>query len=53
MAANKFVLKGSGIEVDYAIGITPGIPALIFKGEALERSFTSGRSSLMIRASES
>ncbi len=31
MAANKFVLTGHNIEVDYTIGITPGLPALIYK----------------------
>src|SRR5271157_5037330 len=31
MSANKFVLKHHHIEVDYTIGITPGLPALIYK----------------------
>lgn len=31
MSANKFVLKHHHIEVEYTIGITPGIPALIYK----------------------
>ncbi len=31
MPANKFVLTGHNIEVDYTIGITPGLPALIYK----------------------
>jgi hypothetical protein len=39
MAANKFILKGSGVEVDYTIGITPGIPSLIYKDGAFHKSF--------------
>jgi len=31
MSANKFVLTGHNLEVDYTIGITPGLPALIYK----------------------
>jgi hypothetical protein len=31
MSANKFVLKHHHIEVDYTIGITPGLPALIYR----------------------
>ena len=31
MSANKFVLKHHQIEVDYTIGITPGLPALVYK----------------------
>jgi hypothetical protein len=31
MSANRFVLKHHHIEVDYTIGITPGLPALIYK----------------------
>jgi len=31
MSANKFVLKHHHIEVDYTIGITPDLPALIYK----------------------
>jgi len=30
MSANKFVLKHHQLEVDYTIGITPGLPALIY-----------------------
>ena len=41
MAANKFVLKGSGIEVDYTIGVTPGIPSLIYTDGAFQRKFTT------------
>ena len=29
--ANKFVLKGHGVEVDYVIGANPGFTALTFK----------------------
>ncbi len=31
MSANKFILKHHQIEVDYTIGITPGLPALTYK----------------------
>src|ERR1700676_658309 len=31
MSANKFVLKHHQIEVDYTIGITPGLTALTYK----------------------
>ncbi len=31
MSANKFVLKHRHIEIDYTIGITPGLPALVYK----------------------
>jgi hypothetical protein len=31
MSANKFVLKGHGVEVDYVIGANPGFTALTFK----------------------
>jgi hypothetical protein len=39
MPANKFVLKGSGVEVDYTIGATPSIPALVYKAGAFHKSF--------------
>jgi hypothetical protein len=39
MVANKFVLKGSGVEVDYTIGVTPGIPVLFYKAGAFQKSF--------------
>jgi hypothetical protein len=39
--ANKFVLKGSGVEVDYTAGITPGLVALVYKAGAFERTFKS------------
>jgi hypothetical protein len=41
MAANKFTLKGWGVEVDYTIGITPGIPAFIYKDEKISKDFPS------------
>jgi hypothetical protein len=41
MAANKFVLKGSGVEIDYTIGGTPGLAALVYKAGAFQKSFTS------------
>ena len=39
MAANKFVLKGSGVEVDYTIGANPAIPALVYTDGAFHKSF--------------
>ena len=39
MAANKFVLKGSGVEVDYMIGATSSLPALVYKAGAFHKSF--------------
>ena len=39
MAANKFVLKGSGVEVDYTIGASSAIPALVYKAGAFHKSF--------------
>jgi hypothetical protein len=41
MAANKFVLKGHGVEVDYTIGVTPGIPAFLYKDETISKDFPS------------
>ena len=38
--ANKLVLKGSGIEVQYTIGGNPSLPALTFKEGAVHKSFT-------------
>lgn len=43
MAANKFVLKAHGVEVDYTVGITPGLVALTYKSGAFHRSFTSNQ----------
>jgi hypothetical protein len=40
VSANKFVLKGSGVEVDYTIGANPAFPALVYKDGAFLRSFT-------------
>ena len=39
MAANKFVLKGSGVEVDYTIGANPSFPALIYTAGAFQKKF--------------
>jgi hypothetical protein len=39
MAANKFVLKGAGVEVDYTIGANPSFPALVYKAGAFHKSF--------------
>ena len=41
MSANKFVLKHHHIEVDYTIGITPGLPALTYKDGSNVKTFTS------------
>lgn len=44
MAANKFVLKHDEIEVDYTIGATPGIPALVYRdGSAPPKGYTSAQ----------
>jgi hypothetical protein len=39
MAANKFVLKGSGVEVDYTIGANPSFPALVYTSGAFQKKF--------------
>ncbi len=39
MAANKFVLKGSRLEVDYTIGGNPSFPALTCKAGAFVKTF--------------
>jgi hypothetical protein len=39
MTANKFVLKGLGVEVDYTIGANPAFPALAYKDGAFQKSF--------------
>jgi hypothetical protein len=39
MPANKFVLKGSGVEVDFTIGANPSFPALTYKAGAFQKSF--------------
>ena len=43
MAANKFVLKGSGVEVDYTIGATPSLSALFYKNGAFKKDFTASQ----------
>jgi hypothetical protein len=40
MTANKYILKASGVEVDYTIGATPSLPSLIYKAGAFHKSFT-------------
>jgi hypothetical protein len=37
--ANKFVLSGNGIEVDYTIGANPGFTALTFKEGSTTKTF--------------
>ena len=41
MPANNFVLMGSGVEVDYTIGETIGLPALTYRDGAFVKSFTA------------
>jgi hypothetical protein len=42
VAANKFVLKHHLVEVDYTMGATPGIPALVYRdGPSAPKSFTA------------
>ena len=42
MAANKFVLKHHQVEVDYTVGSTPGLPALVYRdGSSTPLSFTA------------
>jgi len=43
MSANRFVLKHHQIEVDYTIGITPGLPALIYKNGSNVKTFTANQ----------
>ena len=40
MSANKFVLKGPGVEVDYTIGGNPSFTALTYKAGATVKKFT-------------
>ena len=40
MVANKFVLQGAGVEVDYVIGANPSLPALTYKDGAFQKTFT-------------
>jgi hypothetical protein len=39
MSANKFVLKGAGVEVDYTIGANPSFTALTYKAGATIKQF--------------
>jgi hypothetical protein len=42
MAANKFVLTHHQVEVDYTLGATPGIPALVYQdGGSASKSFSA------------
>jgi len=41
MSANKFVLKGAGVEVDYTIGGNPSFPSLTFTSGAFHKSYTA------------
>ena len=37
--ANKFTLKGYGVEVEYTIGANPAFPALNYKDATISKSF--------------
>jgi hypothetical protein len=39
MPANHFVLKGSGVEVDYTIGANPGFTALTYKSGSVHKQY--------------
>ena len=39
MSANKFVLTGAGLEIDYTIGANPSFPALTYKAGSTLKSF--------------
>lgn len=39
MAANHFVLKGSGVEVDYTIGANPSFTALTYTSGAIVKEY--------------
>ena len=39
MPANKFVLKGPGVEIDYTIGANQALPALIYKAGSTVKQF--------------
>lgn len=41
MSANKFVLKHKHIEVEYTVGITPGLTALSYHDGSTAKKFTS------------
>jgi hypothetical protein len=42
MPANKFVLTGSGVTVDYTIGANPSFAALLYKQGAFQRGLHTG-----------
>jgi hypothetical protein len=39
MSANKFVLKHHNLEIDYMVGITPGLTALTYKNASEIKTF--------------
>jgi hypothetical protein len=43
MSANRFTLKHHHVEVEYTIGSTPGIPALVYTDGSGTEKFTSDR----------
>jgi len=53
MSANKFVLKGSGVEVDYTIGANPAFPALVYTDVPSRRNLSRPKSCPTTRGLES
>jgi hypothetical protein len=43
MSANKFVLKHHHIEIDYRIGVTPGLTALTYKNGSDVKTYTAAQ----------
>ena len=41
MSANQFALKHHEVEIEYNVGITPGLPVLTYKDASGQRSFTA------------
>ena len=52
MSANKFVLKGSGVEVDYTIGASFAIPALVYTDGAFQKKCPSSDNLRLVRRFE-
>jgi hypothetical protein len=43
VSANQFALKHRDIEIEYNIGITPGLPVFTYRDAAGQRSFTAAQ----------
>lgn len=41
MSANQFALKHREVEIEYNIGVTPGLPVLTYQDASGRRSFTA------------